>query len=239
MTRHFKVAVLAAVALAGGADLARADIITALAAAPVAVTGGYAYTYNVELAGQSQLIGTNTAGSSGTAASTSEFGTLNDFGPIVTDSSGAYEITTTGLLSTDFAFSFNLVDTPPAFTAPTDDPTLRNVRYTYDLPNTLIYVNGMGYKAPMGTTTTYTGLDESATDLGSFTVVSPYGPPLNTSLFYDGQTYKSTNDTQQQNLGLVSGPSVPVPEPTTAGLIGVGVAGLGLARRRRRTVIAG
>ena len=236
MKPSFRFALASAVGVLSLSGVARADLITALSGQPKAVTGGFAYTYNVSLVGSSQLIGTATADRNGNVAGTSEFGTINDFGPVVTDAGGNREITTTGLLSTDFTFSFNNADTPPANTIPPDSASVANVRYTYDLTDTLVYVDPSGgtVVVPAGTAS-QVEIEPGATNLGTFTVVSPYGPPLDTNLYYDGVSYKSTNDTQQQNIGQLSGPNVPVPEPTGAAVVVVGFA---LARRRGRRAAA-
>ncbi len=232
MNRITQLSLASTLALMTGSTVARGDLITALSAPPVAVAGGYAYTYNVSLAGQSQLIGTNTAAGNGTVAGINEFGTINDFGPIVTGAGGAPELSTTGLLSSDFTFSFDNSDTPPANTIPPDSPLVANIRFTYDPTYTLVYVDPMGGKVVVPTgTTTEVEVEPGATNLGTFTVVSPYGPPVDSGLYYDGVSYKSTNNSQQQNVGELSGPAVPVPEPAGAALLCVG---LGLIRRRTR-----
>ena len=117
------------------------------------------------------------------------------------------------------------------YTLPIDNPALANIRFTYNETRTLVYIDGMGDKPPAGTAVVLE-VEPGATNLGTFTVVSPFGPTLNTGLQYDGVSYKSTNNTQQENVGQLSGPSVPVPEPTAAAVLCTGVVGLGLRRRR-------
>ena len=211
---------LPVLALASTGLTARADIITALASAPTQVAGGWAYTYNVSLQG-GQLDSTSDT-------STPQFGTVYDFGPVLTNSNGTL-YTATGLLATSFAFSFDPTDPAAFLTVPTDDPSLDNVRFTYT--GTTNYVES-------GVTTTlpvYTTLASSPSNLGTFTVLSAYGPPLRTTLTYDGQSFKGTNNTQQGNVGLTSGPSLAVtPEPSTFALLGTGLLGIAGAVRRRQ-----
>ncbi len=208
MSLAVRLALLAALAAAARPGAAHASIITALSGTPVAVTGGYAYTYNVELTGDQQL---DPAGAS------PEFGTVYDFGPILGS------VTETGLLSTVFAFTTAATNTPANLTTPTDSPSLTNIRFTYD--------GSQGYYVNTTTLTSATALPSTTNNLGTFRVVSPYSD-LSSNVAYDGQAMKGTNNTITGNVGLTSGPLIPVPEPASLALFGTSVLGLAWLRRR-------
>ena len=209
---------LAATALLSlvAAGSARADIITALNGfgtlpnnGVVAVAGGFAYTYNVELTGQQQL-------DPATSDST-EFGTVYDFGPVIGS------ITTTGVMS-QFNFTLANLNTPANQTTPTDSAALQNIRFTYTGSN--------AYAVDNTTNANSIILAARPDNLGTFTVVSPFGPTLG-AIQYDGQARKGTTDTITGNVGSTFGPSN-VPEPASLVLIAVGATGAFLARHRRR-----
>jgi hypothetical protein len=91
---------------------------------------------------------------------------------------------------------------------------------------------------------TYSGNPiDGATGLGTFTFKSTDGTVRTLSLAYGADTEATNPVGPDHNQGDVNGPSASSPEPTTLGLIGGGLLGLGLFRRKiassRSTVKAG
>jgi hypothetical protein len=190
-----------AATLLAGTGGARASIIISLEGAPQKVAGGFAYTYDAVLDPGQKIDPKKNAG----------FGTVYDFGNVVGS------IAATGLLASDFTFTLDLTDKAAALTAPTDDPTLLNIRFTFTGSGSL-----------------------SAQDLGTFTVISPDGPTTR-SVNFDGQATKDVpgdpnNNSVASNIGFVSAPDPEaVPEPSTIAALGAAMLALGVVRRRRNS----
>lgn len=111
-----------------------------------------------------------------------------------------------------------LGETPDGITVPTDDPTLDNLVFRYEGVATS---SGAGW------------LVDIHTNIGPFTTSSYFSSKAANALL---------EDTHVRNWGEIlvpsgtdSGEPGPVPEPLTMGLIGTGLAGMGLLRRYRQS----
>jgi len=191
---------------------AKADIITTLSSITADPSGGYDFTYNVNLTNNEELMNPN-------PNVNPQFGTLYDV------SSSALTLkNVTGFLATDFTFAWSLTNTPAYKTTPTDSSSLYNLRWTFTAPSTTI-VGGLLPPPPGGT---------ADVDLGNFTLLSPYNSWAYEN--FDGQAIKSfgaASGTITGNIGLDRVPTGVVPEPASMLLMGAGLFALGWVGRRQ------
>ncbi len=171
-------------------------------------SGGYTWTYNVQLAADQDANGGPAPGASTTAgvgvvATTADYFTIYDFAGFIPGSN---------VQPVGWSFQTlpgNLGSTP-SDTIPTDSATIQNLTW---------YVNaGTTFHGPQ--------------NLGNFTADSIFN--LQTPVNYTGQGTRNTGfspGTEISNIGTVGAPSG-VPEPATYALIGSSLAALGLLRRR-------
>jgi hypothetical protein len=180
-----------------GVPLAQASVSTQLNLPITAdpTPGLFDFTYSVTLSTAEQIVN-------------GSYFTLYDVGPL------AGPITTTGLMSTNWAFSQALTGPTPAGALPTDKASVLNLTATYNGTTTLAPASG------------------AVGNLGTFTIVSLASTYVLANEVGSAQLRTSPHfaDTSIEFDGVPS----PVPLPGALPLFATGLAGLGMLGWRKR-----
>ena len=193
---------------------ANATIIAILDSGPTAVAGGFAFNYRADLTGDERLDPAATNGQTCPAPGPTlvqcnppgTFFTIYDIPGFV-----AVNVTAPNWNAT----TQNIGITPSTINGATfDDATIVNVTFHYTGP--VVHANG--------STVSFTG----------FQIVSSFNA-INTKGTFSSQSTKDAGDSignTDQTVGPVSIPAATIPEPASMALIGGGLIGLALLRRR-------
>ncbi len=192
---------------------ANADIIVSLVGNPVAVAGGFDYTYNATLSVDEQL----------DPSVQPVFFTLYDFGAATFVGDTGFLATKSGTTA-EWTYTLDKNQTTYAqATTPNNSSGIADVRVTYsgpqELPTSL--TGGVGNLGTFTLFTTYTGAYHVFNN-NQDAQLEKYAPS------------SGTNDSDSSNINSVAVPTLgrAIPEPSTVAMFGVGLLGLAAIRRR-------
>ncbi|NIJ09068.1 hypothetical protein FHS31_002700 [Sphingomonas vulcanisoli] len=212
-----------------GGSAAQASLVPTLVNSPVAVSGGYLYTYNIKLTGDQGL---------SAAAVDPQSGRMFDSQLTIFDFAGYVAGSANVNFNTALDPGGNFIVTTPNTTDTTFLATVPGERDSADVPNLVLNYTGPDYRT--------TGGGDGATNnfqdvfIATVSAISVYNDTDYTSFSGIGvkNTGTTTANTAAFNAGSTLAPVAQVPEAATWAMMVIGFGVVGASLRSRRAVHA-